>query len=41
MTVQEIFTIGMFSVVGLGVFMFFLWGIIQTICDYKENRRTK
>lgn len=39
MTASELFTVGFFGVLGLGVFMFFLWGIIETICGYKAGRR--
>ena len=39
MTMQVIFTIGLLGVIGLGVFMFFLLGIIETICEYKKSKR--
>jgi len=36
---MEIFTVCFFGVVGLGVFMFFLWGIVSEICTYKQNKQ--
>lgn len=39
MTVQMIFTVGFLAILGIGVFMFFLWGIISEICIYKQNKR--
>jgi len=38
MTLQAIFTISFFGVIGLGIFMFFLLAIAETICQYKIRR---
>lgn len=37
MTAPELFTIGFFGVLGLGVFMFFLLGIVETIYGYRAR----
>lgn len=41
MEVAEIFTLGFFGIIGLAIFMFFLLGIVDTICHRvkKSNER--